>query len=84
MGVRVLYFLLEVGVRIPCFPSEVGVRVSYFLRKRESEYSVFLRSGSQSTLLEGSEREVGIRAPYFSSGSGSQDTLFEATIGIEM
>ena len=89
-----MLFSLGSGSQDTLFSLKVGVRVSYFLRKRESENSVFLGSGSQDTLLERSEREVGIRAPYFPSGSGSQDPLFEAPktyvqgnqqlIGIEM
>ena len=30
-------------------------------------------------MFDGSEREVGIRVPYISSGSGSQGTLFDGS-----
>ena len=80
MGARVPYFPSEVGIRIPCFPiasRKWELEPSILPQKWEPGYPVFEESGSQGTLFDGSERKVGIRAPYFSSGSGSQGTLFD-------
>jgi hypothetical protein len=93
VGARVPYFPSEVGIRIPCFSiasrkwelehpvfhQKWELEHPVFHQKWELEHPVFEESGSQGTVFEESEREVGIRAPYFSSGSGSQGTLFDGS-----